>query len=167
VVPEGFTDYFAAASAAAGTLIGLLFVVVSLRPEAVLGGAAAPHVRAVATSAFTALVNSFFVSLIALIPGTSLGYTAAVMALLSLHRTLRLHLGLTRRTAALVQLVLALAAYLAQLVAGVALAVRPHAQGLVYDVAYLLIASFAVALTRAWTLMQGMQTAEKQESQPT
>jgi len=165
VVPGGFTGYFAASSAAAGTLIGLLFVAVSLRPEAILGSTAAPHVRAVAASAFTALVNSFFVSLIALIPGTSLGYTAAVMALLGLHRTLRLHLGLTKRTAALAQLVLALAAYLAQLVAGVALAIRPHTQGLVYDVAYLLIASFAVALTRAWSLMQGMPAPAKPDSQ--
>ena len=164
MVPGGFTGYFAAGSAAAGTLIGLLFVAVSVRPEAILGHAAPPHVRAVAASAFTALVNSFFVSFIALIPKTNLGYTAAVMALLCLHRTLRLHLGLTKRTAALVQLVLALAAYLAQLVAGVALAVRPHAQGLVYDVAYLLIASFAVALTRAWSLMQGMPAPAKQDS---
>jgi hypothetical protein len=163
VVPGEFTDYFAAASAAAGVLIGLLFVAVSLRPEAVGGGAAPPRVRAVAASAFIALVNSFFVSLIALIPGTSLGYTAAAMALLSVYHTLRLHLGLTRRTAALRQLILALAAYVGQLVVGVALAIRPHDDGLVYDVAYLLIASFAVALVRAWSLMQGQHVEAKQE----
>jgi len=163
VVPGAFVDYFAAAAAAAGTLIGLLFVAVSLRPEAVLGHAAPPRVRAVAASAFTALVNSFFVSLIALIPGTSLGYTAATMALLSSYQTMRLHLGLTRRTAALLQLVLALAAYTGQLVVGVALAIKPHQTGLVYDVAYLLIASFAVALGRAWSLMQGQQADAEQE----
>jgi hypothetical protein len=167
VVPGQFTGYFAAASAAAGVLIGLLFVAVSLRPDAVLGRTAPPRVRATAASAFTALVNSFFVSLIALIPGTSLGYTAATMALLSLYQTLRLHLGLTRRTAALLQLILALAAYVGQLGVGVALAIKPHETGLVYDVAYLLIASFAVALGRAWSLMQGEHVDAKQEQPQT
>jgi len=163
VVPGDFLDYFTAASAAAGSLIGLLFVAVSLRPDSVLGPAAPPAARAVAGSAFTALVNSFFVSLIALIPATSLGYTAAFMALVSMFQTLRLHFGQARRTAAPLLLVLALAAYLAQLVVGVALAIRPHSTELVYDVAYLLIASFAVALIRAWSLMRGRSAAAKQE----
>ena len=37
MVPGDFIGYFAAAGTAAGTLIGLLFVAVSLRPESVLG----------------------------------------------------------------------------------------------------------------------------------
>ena len=37
MVPDDFTGYFAAAGTAAGALIGLLFVAVSLRPETVLG----------------------------------------------------------------------------------------------------------------------------------
>jgi hypothetical protein len=155
VVPGDFTGYFAAAAAAAGVLIGLLFVAVSLRPESVLGDSAEPAALAMSGSAFTALVNSFFVSLIALIPGAGLGYPAAVMALVSLYSTFRLHRGLARQQAAVLQLVLSLASYLGQLGVGVALIIRPHAGGLVYDVAWLLIASFAMALRRAWSLMQG------------
>ena len=94
MVTGDFIGYFAAAGTAAGTLIGLLFVAVSLRPESVLGAGAPPEGRAVAGSAFIALVNSFFVSLIAVIPHTSLGYVAAIMALLSLLYTLRLHRAL-------------------------------------------------------------------------
>jgi ABC-type phosphate transport system permease subunit len=92
MVPDDFVAFFATAATAAGALIGLLFVAASLRPETVLGKNAPPAARAVAGSAFTALVNSFFVSLIACIPGTRLGYTAAVMALISLWGTLRTHL---------------------------------------------------------------------------
>jgi hypothetical protein len=163
VVPAGFIGYFAAAATAAAALIGLLFVAASLRPESVLGEAAPPKARAMAGSAFTALVNSFFVSTIALIPHTSLGYTAAVMAVLSLYSTLRLHLGLARHESAVLQLVLAVAAFTGQLGVGIALALRPHEQGLVYDVAYLLIGSFAVALRRVWSLMQGAHIARKPE----
>jgi hypothetical protein len=38
---------------------------------------------------------------------------------------------------------------------GIDLAIHPHDDSLVYDVAYVLVGSFAVALRRAWALMQG------------
>jgi hypothetical protein len=162
VVTGDFIGYFAAAGTAAGTLIGLLFVAVSLRPESVLGRAAPPAARAVAGSAFIALVNSFFVSLVAVIPNTSLGYVAAIMAVLSLWYTLNLHRALASRPAWR-QLLMAAATYCGQFGVGVALAIRPDKKELVSVVAYLLIASFAVGLGRAWSLMQGEYVEAKQE----
>ena len=153
MVPEYFEGYFAATAAGAGALIGLLFVAVSLRPASLLGSAASSNGRAVAGSAFTALVNSFFVSLIALIPFVSLGYTAAGMAGLSLFSTFQMHRELDTAEAGRIQLVTALIAYLGQLVVGVLLAVKPSDATLVVAIAYLLVASFAVALKRAWMLM--------------
>jgi hypothetical protein len=166
VVPADFTGYFAAAATAAGALIGLLFVAASLRPDTVLGRDAPPAARAVAGSAFTALVNSFFVSLSALIPDTRIGYPATVMALISLWGTLRLHRNVPRHDAALFQLVLALVAYLGQLGVGVASILRPGTSDYVQAVAYLLIASFAVALRRAWSLLQGSHLPADGETQP-
>lgn len=164
MVPDSFTGYFTGAATAAAALIGLLFVAVSLRPESVLGTGAPAKGRAVAGSAFTALVNSFFVSLIALIPGTNLGYTAAVMALISLSGTIRLHRGLGKGGSAAFQLTLALAAYLTQLVVGVILIGSPGTQSLVYTIAYVVVAAFAAALGRAWSLMQGTHTAQAAET---
>lgn len=131
VVTGDFIGYFAAAGTAAGTLIGLLFVAVSLRPDSVLGAAAPPAARAVAGSSFIALVNSFFVSLIAVIPHTSLGYVAAIMALLSLWYTLRLHRALVGAGQPWRELILAVATYCGQFGVGVALAIRPNARELV------------------------------------
>jgi hypothetical protein len=165
VVPDSFTGYFAGSTGAAGALIGLLFVAVSLRPESVLGAGAPAKAQAVAGSAFTALINSFFVSLIALIPNTNLGYTAAIMALVSLFGTFRLHRGLGKGELAVRQLGLALAAYLTQFVVGVLLAASPGHQSLVYIIAYVLVASFAAALGRAWSLMQGRNTPQVPETQ--
>ena len=165
MVPDDFTGYFAAAATAAGALIGLLFVAASLRPETVLGRDAPPAARAIAGSAFTALVNSFFVSLIALIPDTRLGYTATVMALISLWSTLRLHGQVPRQDARVPQLALAMAAYLGQLGVGVASIFSPGTSGYVEAVAYLLVASFAVALRRAWSLAQGRHLPAEQDTQ--
>jgi hypothetical protein len=161
MIPAAYTGYFAASAAAAGVLIGLLFVAVSLRPEQVFGDKAVAATQAISGSAFTALVNSFFVALMALIPQGSLGIVTAIMAVLSIYSTARLHIGLTRHDTARVQLVLALFAYTTQLVVGVALIFHPHSGNLVSYVAYLLIASFAVALRRAWTVLQGRYLSEE------
>ncbi|HEV2372879.1 MAG TPA: hypothetical protein VGS19_11985 [Streptosporangiaceae bacterium] len=163
MVPGSFTGYFTAAAAGAGVLIGLLFVAVSLRPESIVGHKAPPMAKAMSGSAFTALVNSFFVSLMALIPNSSLGAVAATLALISLSNTGRLHLGRGKNAVAPL-LMLSLAAFATQLVAGIWLVFRPHEVSLVYTVAYLLIGSFGVALSRAWALMQGERTAAPAES---
>jgi len=165
VVPDDFTGYFAAAATAAGALIGLLFVAASLRPQTVLGRDAPPAARATAGSAFTALVNSFFVSLIALIPDTRIGYTATIMALISLWSTLRLHRHMPRHDDAVLQFALAMVAYLGQLGVGVASIFSPGTSGYVDALAYLLIASFAVALRRAWSLAQGRHLPADQDAQ--
>jgi hypothetical protein len=165
VVPDSFIGYFTGAATAAAALIGLLFVAVTLRPESVLGAGASAKGKAVAGSAFTALVNSFFVSPIALTPNTNLGYPAAVIALISLYSTFRLHRGLGKGESAVSQLTLAVAAYLTQLVAGALLIASPGHQSLVYVIAYVLVAAFAAALGRAWSLMQGRHTSQAPETQ--
>jgi hypothetical protein len=155
VVPDAFREYFTATATGAGALIGLLFVSISLRPDTVFGNKAAVHGRALAGSAFTALVNAFFVSLLALMPQANLGFSAAIMAGFSLFRTMQLHWRIGRKDLHLVTLVLSIAAYGYQLVAGVLLAAKPHDEFLVFTVAYLLVGSFGVALVRAWALLQG------------
>ena len=93
-------------------------------------------------------------------PGANLGFTAAIMAGFSLFRTLQLHWRIGRRDLHLVSLILSLAGYLWQLVAGVLLAVQPHHSYFLYTVAYLLVGSFGVALVRAWALVQGRHISQ-------
>jgi hypothetical protein len=158
VVPAEFTGYFAAAATAAGVLIGLLFVAASLRQETVFGEKASGGSQVQAGSAFTSLVNSFFVSLVALIPKASLGEVAIIMALISLWATARLHRQVGGKELHLVLLLLSVGAYLYQFVVGIILTITPADSNQVFTVAYLMIASFGVALTRAWALMQGRST---------
>lgn len=161
MVPDALIGYFAAATAAAGALIGLLFVAISLKPEDIFGESAQATPRRLAESSFTALVNAFFVSLIAIIPGTNLGWVAGIMALLSLYSTLARRV---RSPDASDIGVLAFAAviYLGQLGIGVALIVVPGNTDLVYKLAYLTVAAFAIALARAWALMTGHHAGKPQ-----
>ena len=154
MVPSDYSNFFGAASQAAGALIGLLFVVIALKPGKIMGLHAEPAARGLATSSFTGLVNAFFVSMLALIPGHhNLGFGAAIMAVLSLYHTLRLHLG-HPGTRHYFIFGLSVLAYGTELVLAIAFVLHPHDVDLVNDLTFVLIGCFSVALGRAWQLME-------------
>jgi hypothetical protein len=155
MVPEGYSGYFAAGASSAAALVGLLFVAISLRPDSVFGDNARAGGRALAGSTFTSLINAFFLSFLALIPGIDLGYPAFILALLCLYQTVRLHRRLNRTEAHPVLLALSLASFGGELVASIVLILNPHGQGAMQVLVYLVVASFSVALSRAWALIQG------------
>jgi hypothetical protein len=160
MVPASYIGYYTAASTAAGALIGLLFVAMSLRSDIVFGDRALPGGEALANTAFTGLVNSFFVSMLALIPGTrNLSISACLMAAISIVATIRLHRRILVRQGRVLTLAITLLAYAGQLATGLALIAHPHDIGPVRTLAYLMFISLAVALRRAWQLMQGKNLA--------
>ena len=76
MIPASFIPFFSICAGAAATLIGLLFVAVSSRRSARWARARPyPGARS-AESAFTALLNAFLVSLIALVPTAPLSLGA-------------------------------------------------------------------------------------------
>ncbi|HTC68012.1 MAG TPA: hypothetical protein VK662_00465 [Acidothermaceae bacterium] len=155
MVPDDYSGYFTAAASAAGALIGLLFVAVSLRPDDIFGDATPGGGRALASSSFTGLVNGFFLSMAALIPGKNLGVSAAVLAVFCISQTLRLHRSVgTARTSVLTS-VASVAIFVVQLAAGIGLTARPHNVTFVKILAWVTITSFTVALLRAWALLKG------------
>jgi multisubunit Na+/H+ antiporter MnhF subunit len=85
-----FTNFFVASAGAGAALVGLLFVAFSVNPGRNAGPNAPPERQAVAASAFTALINAFFISLVTLIAADSLGGVAIVVGVVSFISTLRL-----------------------------------------------------------------------------
>ncbi len=73
MVPPEFANFFIASASAGAALVGLLFVAVSIAPEQMVTRRAPVERQAVAGSAFTALINAFFISLVALIPHFNFG----------------------------------------------------------------------------------------------
>jgi hypothetical protein len=159
MVPGNYASFFDAASQAGGALIGLLFVVIALKPGTIVGDRAEPASRSLAGSSFIGLVNAFFVSLLALIPGHhNIGIGAAIVAVLSLYRTLRLHLRHPGARHILI-FVFSLAAYGTELCIAMALVFRPHDSDLVTYLCFVVIGCFGVALSRAWQLMEATTVA--------
>jgi hypothetical protein len=155
VVPDSFDGYFTASTAAAGALIGLLFVAIVLRPDTVFGPGAPLAGRMLAGSAFTGLVNAFFISLIALIPQVNIGFTGLILAGVSLYATLRLHRRAGDAQPNWPLLVFSVAAYATQAADGVLLLVKPHETGPVTTMCYVIVGAYAVSIARAWALLRG------------
>lgn len=166
MVPNDFHLYFQALVGAAGGLIGLLFVAVSLRPDSVFGSKASARGQALAGSAFTGLVNAFFVSLVALMPNTDVGEVAVVMALLGLWHTVRERRGFSKNPLNITSTLLIVAALLYQVEVGAVLIASSRAPGAVATLAVLLLISVAASLSRAWLLLQGRHLVRDPSAEP-
>jgi hypothetical protein len=142
----------------------LLFVSVSLRPDDIFGDNTPGGGRALASSSFTGLVNGFFLSMAALIPGNNLGVSAAVLAVFCVSQTLRLHRSVGTARSSVLTSVASVAIFLVQFAAGIGLTVRPHSEGFVKALAWVTITSFTVALLRAWALLGGTSAHPRKTS---
>ena len=92
---DSYSAFFTGAATVAGALIGLLFVALSLSPERLRDSGSVEH-QAIAATAFTALVDALFVSLIGLQPGGGLQYGAVIFGALGLSSTAGLAIRLWR-----------------------------------------------------------------------
>ena len=167
MVPDSYVTFFAAVTGAAAALIGLLFVSVSLRPDTVFGEAAPERGRNLAASAFTGLVNTFFLAVFALLPNTNLGYPAVVLAVASLASTFTFRGKISHSRAQQAYLLFSTTAFTYQVVEGVYLIVQPRGNSGVEGLSYFLIGSMVLALARAWALLQGKHIEDLQKAPAT
>jgi hypothetical protein len=157
---DSYNDFFAGSATVAGALIGLLFVALSIQPERNRDERSVEH-RAVAGTAFTALLDALFVSLIGLQPGGGLQYGAVIFGTVGLVSSVNLsrrlwaargQVELSRRWSTFMGFILLI--YAAQLIVGL----WPHmtrASEASYTAAFI-YAMFSIGIGRSWELL-GMQ----------
>lgn len=169
MVPDIFANYFLASAGAGAALIGLLFVAISLRPEKTLGDEAHPVRRGVATGAFIALTNAFFVSMSALIPLANVGDFVVVISVVDVVMTVLLArgvvLGILRprgvslpvlaSTRILATLFISGALYAYEGFIGLGLALHAGNPGYALALTEILLGVYAIGLLRAWELLGG------------
>jgi hypothetical protein len=170
VPADGFREFFVAAGGAAGALIGLLFVAISVAPERLVGEHAGQAHRVRASTALTAFTNSLTVSLFALIPGVGAGGTAAAVAtvgllfvagsLVSLLRVRRAHPGELRDAGFLVGVMVV---FVLQLWFGLRLLADDADVGALRGVCVLVVVCFLIGISRAWELIGGPSIGLRRE----
>jgi hypothetical protein len=163
VVPDNVHDFFMTSGAAAGALIGLLFVAISVsggRLEQQATGAQLHRIRA--SASFTAFTNALAVSLFSLVPGHKIGPTALVVAVFGLFFVAASLLSLLRgghlgwRVARDAAFVLGLmAVFVVQFAEGVDVWIHPGDSGAVNTIAMLVVICFLIGIARAWELIGG------------
>ena len=159
-LPPAFSNFYTASTQVSAALIGLLFVSVSISTDSVFGEKATLRNRLRAYSAFTALVNAFFLSFTSILPDPRIGVYAVTLGALALSDTFMNLAMVVRergggRIGALITTVLSAALYVDEVVLGALLMSRPHDLGLLSSLNTLIIGAYAFGLARAWALLGG------------
>ena len=165
-----FHDFFAAAAAVVGALIGLLFVAISVSQDrlAERGGTQSHRIRA--TGALTVFTNALTISFFALIPGIHLGWPAVVTAVLGEFFVLASLLSLYRLRdeqprgyrESLFLLGFAIV-FAVQLVMGIDLTGDPENVGDVRGLAILVVVCSLGGIARSWELIGGPEIGLRRE----
>ncbi len=153
-----FRDFFVVIATCAATLIGLLFVALSV---AEVRARTHPVVRQFrAAAALLAFVNAFTVSLFGLVPTTNIAYGALVVGVIGLffaaaglRATLTLPRSEQRRRNQLPLIVGLLVVFGVEIFFGIELVVHSHRTGALEGLGYVLIASLLIGIARAWELV--------------
>ncbi len=171
MVPENIHDFFVASGSAAGALIGLLFVAISVASERFTREeAGAHHYRIRAAAAITAFVNALAVSLFALIPVHKIGPTATAVAVVGLTvvvaallSLIRLHQGPWDTLRDALFLIGLAVTFVIQLIEGIDVITQPGNSGAVDTIAILVVVCFLIGIGSAWQLIGGPSIGIRQE----
>jgi hypothetical protein len=165
LVPEGLREFFAVSTGASATLLGLLFVAIAVEPKSIVGEQSPVESRSRASSAYTALLNVFFISLLGTIRTSGLGHVSLILAAVGLANTLGIGVKLWRESprrrrvlSSGVGLLLgSTVVYTLELWYAWQIVKDPGNTAQIYTLAYLLVALYAVALGRAWEVLGARQ----------
>ena len=160
MVSGAYRDLFIAIAGAAGALTGLLFVALSVAPRPRTGQRQDVIRQVRAAAALLAFTNALAVSLFGLVPHNEIGYPAALFGVIGVlspsagcgpswptcvaRTQVRGQIGLV---------VLLLAAFGVEVVAGVISIARPHGTVAIDVIGNVLAASLLIGIARSWELV--------------
>jgi hypothetical protein len=159
MVPVSFHDFFGGCASVAGALIGLLFVAVSVSPEKLTGDAAHPEHQVRAGAAFSSLVSTLVIALVAMLPLVSLADAGIVVGGAGLITTVGLIIVLYREHRQKIRrndvrmLAILLVLYGLQTANAVQLGSHPREMSGISRQGALLIAFFLFGIARSWQLV--------------
>jgi hypothetical protein len=159
VVIGNYREFFVVIASSSATLIGLLFVAMS-----VSRGRAQAHPQVIrefrAAASLLAFTNPFTVALFGLVPGTNIGYPAAIVGIVGVlfvaagvRTTLLLPSQQQHRRPQLALVVALLVVFGFQIVNGVELVIDAHHGGALSAIGDVLIASLLIGIGRSWELV--------------
>jgi hypothetical protein len=164
VVVGNYRDFFVVVATCAATLIGLLFVAMSVSK-----GRAQAHPQVIrefrAAASLLAFTNAFTVALFGLVPGNNIGYPAAIVGGIGVlftaagvRTTLSLPSQQQHRRPQLALIVALLVVFGFQIANGIQLVIDSYHGGALATIGDVLVASLLIGIGRAWELVGDWDT---------
>jgi hypothetical protein len=154
VIPDDYHDFFVAAVGAAGALVGLLFVAISVSPHRE-AQERLTYFEVEASSALIAFTHVLIVSLLSLLPGINIGYAAVSLAGIevaySLAATRLIHRNSARSIYGVPLGLTVIAGF--SLWGGIRLLLHPGRPGGLDTIAAIVVVSLVFGISRSWQLV--------------
>lgn len=164
MVPPELLSFFITSAGVGGALIGLLFVSVSIAPHRTVQASASIEARVMSSSAFTALINGFFISLGAVLPYWNIGVLALAMSLMGLINSLSQGWLMLRPWPSwqnalrrVLLTIVGLYLYVYEIVIAIQLIISPT-HSAIFSLGLLIMGVYGLALLRAWELLGVQRT---------
>jgi hypothetical protein len=159
MVSEDFLPFFTTLATVGATLFGLIFLVISIRPE-VTQSETSVRRQVQITSSYIALLNPLAISLIALLPHETIGTITIIMSASGLLTIIIMGFFLLRASRREVKkilqmlfLIIGLAMFSFEIFYGIRLAVVPGDSSALHTLAILLVLIYLYGVARAWDLV--------------
>ena len=160
MVPGEFINFFTTLAAVGATLFGLIFVVISIKPEVTRAETTSVMRQAQAASCYGALLNPLVISLLALLPHATIDTITLIMSAIGLVTTLIMGLFLLRDSRGWVKkwtsvflLLVGLVLFGFELFYAIQLDRAPGDSSTLYHLATLLVLIDLYGIARAWDLV--------------
>jgi len=143
-----------------GTLFGIIFLVISIRPELTRSDKSTPLHQFQVASSYTALLNPLVISLFAVVPHSNIGIITTVMSGIGLTNGVFMAISLVQVSMRWVQKVVSgvfifssLLLYGFELDYAIRLATTPQEVQSLYSLTTLLVIMYLYGVARAWDLV--------------
>jgi hypothetical protein len=160
MVPADFTNFFSVMAGVGATLFGLIFLVISIKPEITHAENISVMRQVQAASAYNALLNPLVISLFALMPHATIGNITLIMSVIGLASTLIMGISLLQDSRGWVKKLKNVFFILASMVIfgfeifyAIQLAVTPGDIFALYNLLVLLVIIYLYGIARAWDLV--------------
>jgi hypothetical protein len=160
MVTGDFVPFFTAMAGVGATLFGLIFLVISIKPEVTRSETTSVLRQVQVSSSYIALLNPLVISLMALLPRETIDTTTMTMSSLGLLTTIVMGIFLLRDSKSEVRklwpvfsLLLGLVMYGFEVFYGIRLDRAPGDSATLHNLATLLVLIYLYGIARAWDLV--------------
>lgn len=160
MVPGDFVTFFTTLATVGATLFGLIFVVISIKPEVTHTETTSVMLQVQAASSYSALLNPLIISLLAILPGATIGTITLMMSAIGLVNTLIMGILLIRDSGTSVKklrhaffILTGLIVFGLEIFYGIQLDRVPGDSSTLYNLATLLVLIYIYGIARAWNLV--------------